>query len=595
MKNVKYFFDVFKKLNIILNKKQKLRWIKILFWMLISSVFELLGVSIMIPFIEMILDQDRLLDNSYISWIADKMQISSYMGYFAILVLGVILVYIIKNLLLIYSRAVQTRFQCQIEEELSLFMMESYMDRPYSYYAKTNSSDIRQGTIDDVYNIYVIIQTVCQLAAESITVLFIVAYIVYMDWIMAVGVTLVAGILIIVLTLCLKSILKRSGEQFRKTDIERNKGIMQISQGIKDIFVMQRKKYFYDAFKKSYDEYKVAKGNYFIIKEVPERIIETAFVMDILILVLLRIGGGADAAKLIPNLGALVMAAYRLLPSANKFSNFLNSIIFYNPSLNAAYENICEAKKIQHAENGQKRTKEGNILSYKNSISIQNITWKYDASGTKIFDDASLEIRKGDSVAIIGESGSGKTTLADMILGLYRPIKGTILVDGQDIYPFPEQWSRIISYVPQTVYLLDDTVRANILFGCVATDEEKIWDALEQAQLKEFVWNLPDKLDTVVGEAGVRFSGGQRQRIAIARALYSSPDILLLDEATAALDNDTEGAVMEAIDSLKGKKTLIIIAHRLSTIKNCNRVYEVKNGSIIDVTNNFASGRDGKV
>ena len=322
MKNVKYFFDVFKKLNIILNKKQKLRGIKILFWMLISSVFELLGVSIMIPFIEMILDQDRLLDNSYISWIADKMQISSYMGYFAILVLGVILVYIIKNLLLIYSRAVQTRFQCQIEEELSLFMMESYMDRPYSYYAKTNSSDIRQGTIDDVYNIYVIIQTVCQLAAESITVLFIVAYIVYMDWIMAVGVTLVAGILIIVLTLCLKSILKRSGEQFRKTDIERNKGIMQISQGIKDIFVMQRKKYFYDAFKKSYDEYKVAKGNYFIIKEVPERIIETAFVMDILILVLLRIGGGADAAKLIPNLGALVMAAYRLLSSANKFLIF---------------------------------------------------------------------------------------------------------------------------------------------------------------------------------------------------------------------------------------------------------------------------------
>lgn len=591
MKNVRYFFDVFRKLNLILNRKQKLRGVKILFWMLLSSVFELLGVSVMIPFIEMILDQNKLLNNKYISWIAGNMHINSYIGYFMILVLGVILIYIIKNLLLIYSRAVQTKFQCQIEEELSLFMMESYMNRPYSYYAKTNSSDIRQGTIDDVYNIYVIIQTVCQLAAESVTVLFIVTYIVYMDWIMAVGVTLVAGILIIVLTLCLKGILKRSGEQFRKTDIERNKGIMQISQGIKDIFVMQRKKFFFDSFKNSYDEYKVAKSNYFIIKEVPERIIETAFVMDILIMVLLRIGSGADAAMLIPNLGALVMAAYRLLPSANKFSNFLNSIIFYNPSLNAAYENICEAKKVRHTEYEWRDSMTGEGLSYEDGISIQNVTWMYDSARTKIFDNASLEVHKGDSVAIIGESGSGKTTLADMILGLYQPMQGNILVDGQDIYSFPQQWSQIISYVPQTVYLLDDTVRANILFGCETSDENKIWDALEQAQLKEFVWNLPDKLDTVVGEAGVRFSGGQRQRIAIARALYSGPDILLLDEATAALDNDTEGAVMEAIDSLKGKKTLIIIAHRLSTIKNCNKVYEVKNGSIIDVTSSYVGER----
>lgn len=589
MKYVKYFFDVFNKLNIILNKRQKLRGIKILFWMLVSSVFEVLGVSIMIPFIELILDQDMLLSNVYIAWFADKLGIESYIGYFAILVLGVIMVYIIKNLLLIYSRAVQTRFQCQIEEELSLFMMESYMERPYSYYAKTNSSDIRHGTIDDVYNIYVIIQTVCQLIAESITVVFIVAYIVYMDWLMAIGIILVAGILIIVLTLCLKNILRRSGEQFRKTDIERNKGILQISQGIKDIYVLQRKKYFYDAFKNSYDEYKDAKSNYFIIKEVPERIIETAFVMDILILVLLRIGSGVDAATLIPKLGVLVTAAYRLLPSANKFSNFLNSIIFYNPSLNAAYENICEAKKVQLTENNWKDIADGNNFVYKNSISIKNITWKYDSSETKIFDNASLEVYKGESIAIIGESGAGKTTLADIILGLYQPIEGQILVDGQSIYSCPLQWSKIISYVPQTVYLLDDTIKANILFGCEEINEQRIWDVLDQAQLKEFVWNLPDRLDTIVGEAGVRFSGGQRQRIAIARALYSEPDILLLDEATAALDSDTENAVMEAIDSLKGKKTLIIIAHRLSTIKNCNKVYKVKNGNIIDVTADFTT------
>ena len=197
-----------------------------------------------------------------------------------------------------------------------------------------------------------------------------------------------------------------------------------------------------------------------------------------------------------------------------------------------------------------------------------------------------MEIKKGDSVAIIGESGSGKTTLADILLGLYKPEEGEVLVDGQEIYLNLKQWAQIISFVPQNVYLLDDTIRENIVFGQSKADDNRIWDALEQAQLKDFVRNLPEGLDTVVGEAGIRFSGGQRQRIAIARALYSQPDILLLDEATAALDNDTEAAVMEAIDSLKGKKTLIIIAHRLSTIKNCNKVYEVKNGKIIDVSGN---------
>ena len=273
------------------------------------------------------------------------------------------------------------------------------------------------------------------------------------------------------------------------------------------------------------------------------------------------------------------MAAYRLLPSLNKFSNGINRIIFLYPSLDTAYENICDAKRRRQP----KETAE-NKLTFNDSINVQNVVWQYYDSERKILDDISLEIKKGDSVAIIGESGAGKTTLGDMLLGLYKPMKGKITVDGQDVSSSPKQWSEIISYVSQTVYLLDGTVRDNVVFGYREVDEDRIWSALEQAQLKEFVKNLPEGLDTVVGEAGVRFSGGQRQRIAIARALYSQPDVLLLDEATAALDNDTEADVMEAIESFKGRKTLIIIAHRLSTIKNCNKVYEVKNGNIVDVT-----------
>lgn len=586
MKNIRSFLGVLGKLNKILDQNQRLRGLKILFWMLVSSMFELVGIAVMSPFINALLEPRVLMENEWVVYTAQILGVESYVGFLAILVIGVIIIYIVKNILLIYSRAVQLAYQCQIEEELSLTMLRSYLMKPYSYYVQTNSSDIRHGAIDDISNIYNILQVVCQLMAESLTVLFIIIYIIQQDWFMAMGITIAAGLTVIVLALGFKNILRRTGEKHRIQDLARSRNILQISQGIKDIFVMQRKEAFYAKYKESYDKYRKTKITYSVIGACPERIIETIFIASICLIVFLRIGQGIDAMAFVPQLGALAVAAYRLLPSINKFSNGINTIVFYQPSVEAAYENISSARKSFQMDAGKK--KEECSLSFYDRIDIQNIMWQYDSAERKILENASLEIKKGESIAIIGESGSGKTTLADILLGLYKPENGNILVDGQDIYCDLRQWAQIISYVPQSVYLLDDTIRENIVFGQSEADDDKIWDALEQAQLKDFVRNLPEGLDTVVGESGIRFSGGQRQRVAIARALYSQPDILLLDEATAALDNDTEAAVMEAIDSLKGKKTLIIIAHRLSTIKNCNKVYEVKKGSIIDVTADFA-------
>lgn len=586
MKNINNFLNILKKINLILSKKQKVKGLKILFWMLVSSVFELVGIAIMSPFLNALLRPEDLMANVYVGFVAQRVGIQSYTGFLAILVAGIIVIYIVKNILLVYSRAMQMTYQCQVEEELSLTMLRSYLNKPYSYYVQTNSSDIRHGTIEDIVYIFYILQAVCQLMAESITVLFIIAYIVYKDWFMAVGTTLALGVTVIVLALGFKNVLKRSGEKYRIQDLERNKSILQISQGIKDIYVMQRKEYFYDKYESAYGGFRKAKITHAVIEGCPERIIETMFIASICLIVFLRIGQGIDAMAFVPQLGMLAMAAYRLLPSINKFSNGINTIIFYNPSLNTAYENICAAR-----EEFRRETEREDInpiaLSFADSINIEEIVWQYGSSGKKILDRASLKVKRGDSIAIIGESGAGKTTLADILLGLYKPMLGSVFVDGQDIFVNLKQWSQIISYVPQTVYLLDDTIRENIVFGYGEADDDKIWDALEQAQLKDFVKNLPDGLNTVVGESGVRFSGGQRQRIAIARALYSQPDIILFDEATSALDNDTEAAVMEAIDSLKGRKTLIIIAHRLSTIKNCSSVFEVKNGRIIDVTTDF--------
>lgn len=586
MNNIKSFLRVLGRLNRILDKGQRIRGVKILFWMIVSSVFELVGIAVMSPFINALLEPDVLMGNKWVAYFAQMFDAESYIGFLAVLVAGVIIIYIVKNMLLVYARAVQMAYQCQIEEELSLTMLRSYLNKPYAYHVQTNSSDIRHGTIEDIANIYNILQIVCQLIAESITVLFILGYIVQQDLFMAAGITIAAGLIVVVLAIGFKNVLRLTGEKYRVHDVARSKNILQISQGIKDIYAMQRKGAFYGKYKKEYDGYRKAKIMFGIVGACPERIIEIIFIAGICLIVFLRICQGVDSVTFIPKLGVLAMAAYRLLPSINKFSSGINAIVFYQPSLNAAYGNVSSARKDSGVNFGGEN-RNGHKLAFKEKIDIRDVVWQYDNTARKVLDNVSVEIKKGDSVAIIGESGSGKTTLADILLGLYKPERGSVLVDGQEIYSDLKQWSHIISYVTQTVYLLDDTIRENIVFGYQEADDDRIWESLEQAQLKDFVASLPDGLDTVVGELGVRFSGGQRQRVAIARALYSQPDILILDEATAALDNETETAVMEAIDSLKGKKTLIIIAHRLSTIKNCSKVYEVKNGSIIDVTADF--------
>ena len=229
------------------------------------------------------------------------------------------------------------------------------------------------------------------------------------------------------------------------------------------------------------------------------------------------------------------------------------------------------------------RKEQINSIVFQDNISLNNVSFRYEKSDVDILKDVNLKIYKNESVGFIGESGAGKSTLLDVLLGLHRPQEGKVLMDNYDIEDIPFDWAENVGYVPQTVFLLDNTIRRNIAFGIPDEDidDNKIWECLEKAQLDIFVRELPNGLDTTVGDRGVRFSGGQRQRVAIARALYHDPQILVLDEATSALDNETEQEVMRAIDGFKGELTIIIVAHRLSTIENCNKVYVVGNGNVI--------------
>ena len=348
---------------------------------------------------------------------------------------------------------------------------------------------------------------------------------------------------------------------------------------------MHKQDYFAGAYEEASRRQQHAMVGQTVAAESPAYIFESVCVTAIIVAVCLRVLLGGNNSEFVPKLATMVVAVFRIMPSLGRIANSANNIMFNIPALNATFINLKEANDYDHTvqsvviEEDKKQR-----LNFHTVLELQDVTWHYEGTDKNVIEKLNMTIQRGDSVALIGESGAGKSTVADIILGLFRPDNGAVYMDGIDIKTIPSTWSRIIGYVPQAVYILDDSIRKNVAYGVreEEIDDDMVWSALEQAQLKTFVENLPNQLDTVLGDRGIRFSGGQRQRIAIARALYYNPDILILDEATSALDNKTEGAIMEAIDILRGQKTLIIVAHRLTTIRECKHIYEIKDGKAIE-------------
>ena len=335
-------------------------------------------------------------------------------------------------------------------------------------------------------------------------------------------------------------------------------------------------------------------------------------ISGILVFMAVRIMAGADMLAFVPKLTVFAMAAFRMMPSFNRISGYLNSIMFNKASVDAVYHDLGEIAKMTvrkedlpdgkslkrlkagagspeqspGAEQEKKDAAETERWTLKHSIVAEDITFAYESKpDVTVLNGVTIEIPSKKSIALVGSSGAGKTTLADVILGLYKPQSGRILMDGKDIHENMDAWRRMIGYIPQNIYLLDDTIRANIALGVPEdkVDDDKIWAVLEEAQLADFIREQEKGLDTNIGDRGVKLSGGQRQRIGIARALYTDPELLVLDEATSALDTETETAVMDAIFRLSGKVTMIVIAHRITTIRNCDHIYKIADGTATEV------------
>ena len=570
--------NLLKRLAYVFDRKQKTQLMGLFIIILIGTFIELLGVTSIMPLLDIMIAPETIESNPTYYAIYRTFGFTDWNQFIAMLVGAIIVVYIVKNVYVSWMYFMQYRWTFRNQAKIATRMLDSYLHQPYYFHVTHNSAELIRNVNSDTVMMFNGILSVIQLATEVCVCLVLGIFLLIMDKSITIGVLLFLSIFLLVFVKGFKSYLSNIGTKDRKYNADILKWLQQSFGGIKEAKILGRETFFFNQFKDSYDKYAFCEEKYRFLQVAPRPIMEAVCISALLLVVLLKLLNGTTSDYFITTIGVFAVAAFRLLPSINRITNYLSVILFNKSAINAVYEDLKEIEDLQKTYLKQETTQEKIIVNEK--ISVQNLTFTYPEMNYNVLDNVNLEIGCNQSVAFIGPSGAGKTTLADVILGALNPISGHVYADDHDIFQNLSAWHKAIGYIPQSIYLMDDTIRNNIAFGIPGEEisDDNIWKALEQAQLKEYVESLELGLDTEIGEGGIRLSGGQRQRIGIARALYNDPSVLVLDEATSALDNETEAAVMEAIDRLAGSKTLIIIAHRLTTIQNCDVVYEIKDG-----------------
>ena len=572
-------------MNYIFSAKQKIQSVILCIALFIGALLELAGVSLIAELVKLIGDPETIHTTGWMQKFYDITGASSDRDFFLYVVIALIGVYILKNVYLTLIGYVKYTFIYNNQLRLSGRLIDCYLKKPYTYHLDKNSAEMIRSIMLDSERFFQMLLTIFSIFSEIMVSLLLCVYLIVVDWMITVSVVVILGVVSGLYLLIFHGRSKKNGEISQYNDGKMHQAINQALGAVKDIKILHREKYFVNAFVKRGAKKYTAVRNNEILGQIPAYLIETVCVGAILLVLVVKLFAGQDLNDMIPQLAAFAMAAFKLLPSVGKVDNYLNLIIFLKPSADLIYRDIKDTEDMLV----EMDTDDGEIAPGADQIRVENVSYRYPNTEKDVIKDVSFTIPDGASVGFIGPSGAGKSTIADIILGILTPTAGRVMYKGMNVHDHPLKWSKKLAYIPQAIFLADEPIRNNVAFGIEDNEieEDKVWKALAEAQLDEFVRSLPDGLDTMVGERGVRLSGGQRQRIGIARALYGDPAILVLDEATSALDNETESAVMEAIERLQGKKTLLIIAHRLSTISNCGLIFKVDDGRITDYTEEF--------
>lgn len=570
---------ILKKLNVLLDKKQKRAMVGLIFLMIIGAVLQTAGVGLLVQVVSVIIDEQAVENNEIVGLFYRMLGSESYESFAVTVMALLVLIFALKNIFLYVQQKLTFSFIYSNQFRTSERMMRNYLRRGYEFYLNADTAVVQRSITSDVNNMYALILALLQLLSDGVLSLFVVGYCLWTNGVMTVLLAVSMLLVMWLIKRVLKPIMSKAGKDNQDYYSSLFKWISQTVQGIKEVKITCKEQYFVDEYRKCGKGYVDAVQKYSLYNNIPKLLIETVCIGVMMAYMIALILSGAGTENMLEVITTLGAAAFVLLPSVNRINNQINSIAFFEPFFMGVSDNLQD--EIGDAKVDMTfATDEEEKLPLEKAIRLENIVYSYPNSDKLIFDHADLEIPVGSAVGIVGTSGAGKSTIVDILLGLLEVQEGTIYADGVDVKTQYRKFLKNVGYIPQMIFMLDDTIRKNVAFGVAddKIDEDRIWEVLKEAQLDEFVRNLPEGLDTGIGERGIRLSGGQRQRIGIARALYYDPEVLILDEATSALDNDTEAAIMDSINRLHGKKTLIIIAHRLQTIEKCDMVYRVEDG-----------------
>lgn len=575
-------FSTVKKIFSILDKKQKRNFVFLIFVMVIAGVLESFSLSLLIPSVSFLLDTNAIQNNQIVFYIASFFKVYDNKQLTMLFLVALLFIYVFKNIFLYFQCILQNNYVYNNRARFFQKVYSEYLKRDYPYFIKNQSGDIVRTIYNDVFNVFSALSSLLTIITQIMLSFLVILLLLFVQPIITAIATLILLIQASVINFVLEPKLVKKGKVNNENIGKFYSNIIQTIECIKEIKIFNKEKFFINKTNNLSNIVSQTDKKNSIFGTIPKLFFETFTICSIILFMIIIVYLDYDMKNLIPTLSVFGAATMKLLPAVNSISASVNNISYYHTNI----DNVVKLVK----ENSSKKCISSNYnvsynteIPFTNKISLVNVSFSYD-DNKQIFDSINFEVNCNSCIGIIGKSGAGKSTLVDLILGLLKPNEGKILCDDIDIELNYTMWLSHIGYIPQNTCLINDSILNNIAFGIDGGDIDfnNVNKAVEDSQLTELINNLPEGLNTQIGERGVLLSGGQRQRIGIARAIYNNPKILIFDEATSSLDNETELNVMNAINSFKNKKTMIIIAHRLSTLSGCDKIYKIEDKKIIE-------------